>query len=60
MLMARLVGDGARNGTTLFGRFGDVTKRPPVWAGIALALALSGRRGRNAAVRGSWTRAPAT
>jgi undecaprenyl-diphosphatase len=53
MLMARLVGDGARNGTTLFGRFGDVTKRPVVWAGIAAALALTGRRGRDAAVRGS-------
>lgn len=50
--MARLVGDGARHGTTLFGRFGDVTKLPVVWAGIALVLALSGRRGRNAATRG--------
>ncbi len=52
MLMARLVGDGARRGSSLVGRFGDHTKRPAVWAGIALALALSGRRGRNAAVRG--------
>ena len=52
MLMARLVGDGARKGTTVVGRFGDVTKRPVVWAGIALALALSGSKGRNAAVRG--------
>lgn len=50
--MARMVGDGARKGTTVVGRFGDVTKRPPVWGAIALALALSGSKGRNAAVRG--------
>ena len=53
MLMARLVGDGARKGSTALGRFGDLTKRPPVWAGIALALAASGPRGRQAALRGS-------
>jgi undecaprenyl-diphosphatase len=52
MLMTWLVGDGARKGSTFVGRVGDLTKRPPVWAGIALALALSGPRGRNAAVRG--------
>lgn len=50
--MTRLAGAGARSGTSGFGRFGDITKRPPLWAGIALALALSGPRGRNAAVRG--------
>ena len=52
MVMAPLVGDGARKGTTVVGRFGDFTKRPPMWAAFALALALSGSKGRNAAVRG--------
>jgi len=32
---------------------GDVTKRPPVWVAIAAALAATGPRGRQAAVRGS-------
>ena len=52
MVMARLVGDGARKGSTVVGRFGDLTKRPVVWAAIALALGLSGSKGRNAALRG--------
>lgn len=52
-LMTKLVGDGSRHGSTWFGRAGDVTKRPPVWAGIAGVLAITGPRGRQAAVRGS-------
>lgn len=51
-LMTRLVGDGARQGSTWFGKLGDATKRPPLWGGIAAAMALTGPRGRNAAVRG--------
>ena len=51
--MTRLAGDGARHGTSWFGRLGDHTKRPTLWAGVAVALALSGRRGRNAAARGA-------
>jgi len=52
-LMAKLVGRGSRHGSTWLGRAGDVTKKPPVWAGMAGALALTGPRGRQAAVRGS-------
>lgn len=52
-LMTKLAGDGSRHGSTLFGKIGDVTKRPPVWAGIAAILALTGPRGRQAARRAS-------
>ncbi len=52
-LMTKLVAKGSRHGSTWVGRVGDVTKRPPVWMGIATALALTGPRGRQAAVRGS-------
>lgn len=51
--MTRLAGEGARHGTSWLGRLGDHTKRPSLWAGVALALAMSGGRGRNAAVRGA-------
>lgn len=44
---------GAHKGSTWFGRLGDVVQQPPVWAGLAAALALGGGdRGRRAAVRG--------
>ncbi len=52
-LMTKLVGEGAKHGSTWVGRAGDVTKRPPVWAGFAGILAVTGPRGRQAAVRGS-------
>ncbi len=52
-LMTKLVGKGQRRGSTWFGRAGDVVQQPPVWAGIAGALALAGPRGRRAALRGS-------
>ena len=43
----------ARRGSTWFGRFGDVTQQPPVWAALAAGLALfGGRRGKRAALRG--------
>lgn len=51
--MARLVGRGSRKGSTWFGRAGDVIQHPPVWAGVAGLLALTGPRGRRAALRGS-------
>ncbi len=52
-LMTALVGKGSKQASTKLGRFGDITKRPPTWAGIAGVLALSGPRGRQAATRAS-------
>jgi membrane-associated phospholipid phosphatase len=50
--MWKLVGTGSPRGDSLPSRAGDVLKQPQVWAGFAAALALSGPRGRRAAVRG--------
>jgi undecaprenyl-diphosphatase len=50
--MTKLAGEGSRYGTSLFGRVGDVSKRPPVWAAIAGVIAVSGPRAHHAAVRG--------
>ena len=52
-VMDELVGEGSHEGSTWFGKFGDVVQQPPVWAGIAGALALAGPKGRRAALRGS-------
>lgn len=53
-VMMRLMPRRARRGSTWFGRLGDVVQQPPVWAGLAAALALAGgHRGRRAALRGS-------
>ncbi|HWC09980.1 MAG TPA: phosphatase PAP2 family protein [Acidimicrobiales bacterium] len=50
----RLMPRRGRQGSTWFGRVGDVVQQPPVWAGLAAALALTGgRQGRRAALRGS-------
>ncbi len=52
--LVSLLPRGARRGSTWFGRMGDLVQQPPVWAGLAGALALAGgARGRRAAVRGS-------
>ena len=52
-VMMRLMPRRARRGSTWFGRLGDVVQQPPVWVGLAAALALAGgRRGRRAALRG--------
>lgn len=51
-VMTKLVGKGSRRGSTWFGRTGDIVQHPPVWAGVALALAAAGPRGRRAALRG--------
>ncbi len=53
-LFMRSLPRGARRGSTWFGRLGDVVQQPPVWVGLAAALALAGgERGRRAALRGS-------
>ena len=52
-LVAGLVGEGSRKGSTFFGRAGDIIQRPPAWAGIAALLSATGERGRRAALRGS-------
>ncbi len=44
----------ARQGSTWFGRMGDISQQPPVWAALAGALALAGgAKGKRAALRGS-------
>jgi undecaprenyl-diphosphatase len=53
VLMTKLVGLGSKKGSSWLGRVGDVAKQPPTWAGAAGVLALSGPRGRQAALRGS-------
>jgi undecaprenyl-diphosphatase len=52
-LMTKLVGEGSKRASQPLGRFGDVTKQPATWFGIAGAMALAGPRGRQAAARGS-------
>lgn len=43
-LMTRLIGRGAKHGSTWFGRAGDVTKQPLAWAGAA-AVSHDGSKG---------------
>ena len=50
--MTTVIGEGSRRGETWFGRAGDIVQQPPVWAGVAGVLALSGPRGKRAAARG--------
>ncbi len=52
-LMTKLVGKGSKHGSTWFGKAGDITKKPPVWAAMAAGLAMTGPRGRRAAKRGA-------
>ena len=53
-VVMRLMPRRARQGSSVFGRLGDVVQQPQVWLGLAGALALAGgRRGRRAALRGS-------
>lgn len=58
--MWKLVGTGSPRGASLPSRAGDVLKQPWVWASFALALALSGPRGRRAALRGAACSATAS
>lgn len=49
-----LLPKAAHRGSTWFGRMGDIVQQPPVWAGLAAALAVGGgERGRRAAWRGT-------
>ncbi|MDQ6798930.1 MAG: phosphatase PAP2 family protein [Actinomycetota bacterium] len=50
--MDKMVGKGAKEGSNWVGRAGDIAKQPPVWGGVAGTLALTGPRGRQAALRG--------
>lgn len=52
-LVTKLIGKGSRKGKTWLSRAGDIIQRPPSWAAVAAVLALSGARGRRAALRGS-------
>ena len=52
-LLRKLVGRGSRRGGSAPSRAGDVLRRPIVWGGLATAIALSGPRGRRAALRGA-------
>lgn len=52
LVTTRWIGTGSRKGKTWFGTAGDLIRHPPVWAGIAALLALSGPRGRRAGLRG--------
>lgn len=58
--MWKLVGSGSREGASAPSRAGDVLRRPPVWALVAGAMALTGPRGRRAALRGASCSAAAS
>ena len=51
-LMWKLVKTGSRKGASPISRAGDVLRRPVVWAATVAGIALTGPRGRRAAVRG--------
>lgn len=52
--LVSLLPRGELQGSTWFGRVGDIAQQPPVWAAVAGALALGGgARGRRAAWRGT-------
>lgn len=58
--MRRLVGRGSRRGSSPPTRAGEVLRRPLVWGGMATAIALTGPRGRRAALRGATCSAVAS
>ena len=51
-LLAGVIGEGSRKGSTLFGRAGDVIQRPLAWVGVGALLSATGERGRRAGLRG--------
>lgn len=53
VLMDKMVKEGSRKGVTGFGKTADKLKVPATWAVAAGLLALTGPRGRHAAMRGS-------
>ena len=52
VLMKKLIGKGSSQGSTWFGKAGDIAQQPPVWVGVTALLAMGGPRGRRAALRG--------
>jgi membrane-associated phospholipid phosphatase len=52
-LLRRLVGTGSRRGASPASRVGDILRQPLVWAGLATTIAVTGPRGRRAALRGA-------
>lgn len=51
--MARVVGRGSRRGRSAPSRAGDQLRNLRLWVGFAVALSLTGPRGRRAAARGA-------
>lgn len=51
--MGKLVGVGSSRGESWPSRASDVCRQPLAWAGLAVALSLSGPRGRRAVLRGT-------
>lgn len=51
-LLWKIVGRGSRHGKSRASRAGDLLRQPLVWGGFATAIALTGPRGRRAALRG--------
>ena len=58
--MGKLVGTGSRKGASAPSRAADVASQPVVWIVFASALALTGPRGRRAALRGAVCSATAS
>jgi membrane-associated phospholipid phosphatase len=56
----KLVRTGSRKGASAPSRAGDVLRQPIVWTALAAGLALTGRHGRRAAVRGAACSAAAS
>ena len=52
-LMWKLVGSGSRKGASATSRAGDVLRQPVVWGMLGGGIALTGPRGRRAALRGA-------
>lgn len=51
--MWKLVGKGSRKGSSPLSRAADVMRHPLTWGGFAVALSLTGPRGRRGALRGA-------
>lgn len=51
-LLRKVVGRGSRHGKSPASRAGDILRQPIIWGGFATAIALTGPRGRRAALRG--------
>ena len=52
-LVDKVVGEGSKKGSTLFGKAGNLIQRPPAWAAVAAVLSATGERGRRAGLRGA-------